>query len=110
MPPKKRNEIIQNLHPTSIFDILYRLRIRFNYQDTEIFLKAPQDIKQENFTKFNNNLLTILDQSAQVLELLTARYLGKKTFESIVKEQEKVTKNIEKKPFAKRWELNKNMW
>ncbi|MFH1769636.1 MAG: hypothetical protein ABH833_03145, partial [Parcubacteria group bacterium] len=65
LPPGKKQEIFEWQRPVSFFDCLYRLRIRSNYKDADIFLLgAQEDEVQEYFEslcKLTNKLLFCIE-------------------------------------------------
>ena len=76
--------IVKNLSPTSLFDALYRLRIRSNYQDADsvlLTLDLPESAKTYNYGLRSVTWYTML-----LFETLIARYLGRRAYESIVDE------------------------
>lgn len=80
--PTAKRQFIQNLSPTSLFNCLYRLRLRSNYADADSFLLSVQGSSEGS--SFHSALRKIGWSSLLVLELLTARYLGKREFERVV--------------------------
>jgi len=79
---KERESCIDKIQPTSIFDVLYRLRIRSNYEDADLYLLNIED--QTNATNFLNCLTTVAWHTLFVLELIIAKYLRKSVFGRIV--------------------------
>jgi len=80
--PSAKKQFLNKLSPTSIFDGMYRLRIRSNYADVDAFL-LTLDMDTEA-KLLNEAIRTIGWYSALLFELLTARYLGKSQFRNIV--------------------------
>ncbi len=72
-------EIIKKLGPTSLFDILYRLRIKANYNDIETFMHA--DI---NFKQFHNCLTGVVGYLNFVHECYLAKAIGYRKYEMIL--------------------------
>lgn len=79
--PAQWLEITKKLGPTSLFDILYRLRIKANYNDIETFMHA--DI---NFQQFHNCLINIVGFLNFVHEAYLAKVIGYRKYESILYE------------------------
>ncbi len=78
----ERRILVNNLSPSSLFDAIYRLRARSNYQDADsvlLTLDLPDSAKIYNY-----GLRSISWYSLLVLETLIARYLGRKNYEQIV--------------------------
>jgi hypothetical protein len=70
--------LAMKLPPTSLFDAMYRLRIRSNYEDADAFLTAlPSDGEAITFSKAMRRVcwFTML-----LLETLTAKYIGRAAF------------------------------
>lgn len=80
--PEAKQRFIANLSPTSLFNALYRLRLRSNYADADSFLLAVQGSTEA--VQFHHALQKISWCTLLVLELLIARHIGKRTFEQIV--------------------------
>lgn len=84
---------------TSLFDCFYRLRIRSNYKDVDIFIlgsSAPE------IGLYFKSLCNITDKTLFLVESYLYRYLGKQGMESIVNEY-KQTYNLgllNKLPFS----------
>lgn len=85
-PSAIKKKIIEDTPPTSIYDCLYRLRIRANYEnaDTFIFSTIP-DNKAMGFHKSLNNIVWI---SSLILETITAKYLSWKNYKPILEKYE----------------------
>lgn len=90
IPPAEKKTIIENMPPTSIYDCLYRLRIRANYEnaDTFIFSTIP-DKDAETFHKSLQNIVWI---NSLILETISAKYLSYKNYVQII-EKYKETMN-----------------
>jgi len=97
-----RAEIDGTLPPTTIFDFLYRLRIRSNYSDADSFLQTMED--SESARRFNNSLLRICWCTSLVLENLTSLYLGRRAFGQLVAEYCNRIGEASS-PVKRRWEL-----
>lgn len=92
-PAAERQKMISQIPRTTIFDCLYRLRIRSNYHDVESFLVAIEN--NESAQQFNYSLRNITDNLLQLIELLLAKHLGLSQYESLV------NKFIKKESFNK---------
>lgn len=80
--PKIKKDLIDNLGPTSFFHAIYRLRLRSNYEDADSFLLGLQG--DFDAIEFNRSIRKINWFSLLFLELITAKYIGKKNFHGIV--------------------------
>ncbi len=75
----ERQTLLASLRPTSIFDALYRLRIRSNYQDIDSFAFGVSrfGLSDDDVTKFYDAILSFTDYTLLVFEVLIAKALGK---------------------------------
>ena len=71
--------VTDRLGPTTIFDILYRLRIKSNYRDVQTFMEA--DI---NFVEFHRCLQTVVGYLNFIHEAYIAKALGKNRFTALM--------------------------
>ncbi|HVV69583.1 MAG TPA: hypothetical protein VHE99_11240 [Gammaproteobacteria bacterium] len=97
-----RQKIISELYPTTIFDCLYRLRIKANYKDVEIFLNGA-DI-EDWAGEFNYSLINISRCTQMTIELLIMRHVGKDVYEKFVNDFQRYSK-ISYDAVKRRWEL-----
>lgn len=88
--PQQKKIIIGNTPPTSIYDCLYRLRIRANYENADTFIFSS--IPDEDAEKFHKSLQNIVWISSLILETITAKYLSHKNYVQII-EKYKETMN-----------------
>lgn len=106
---KIRMEIIDQTPATSIYDCLYRLRIRANYENADTFIFS--EISDNTAMKFHESLQTIVWTSSLILETLIAKYLSSKRYELIIEQYKSNMKtkfNNENYMIPiKRWELFK---
>jgi len=77
-----RETVVSRIPPTSMFDALYRLRIRSNYADADSFLLSLDDVGKA--MEFNQSIRSICWWTMLLLETLSARYIGKGKFNNIV--------------------------
>jgi len=96
LPPGQRKKIANGSRPSSIFDYFYRLRIRSNYKDADIFLLGS--LSHENEYYFNA-ICYITDKTLFLIEYYIARYIGKKQMKQIIDRYES----------ADRLKINKNL-
>lgn len=75
----ERQRILAGLRPTTIFDALYRVRIRSNYQDIDSFaLGVPTfGFSSDEVSKFYSAILDFTDYTLLVFEILIAKALRK---------------------------------
>jgi hypothetical protein len=104
-----KQQFIRNLPPTTIFNCLYRLRLRSNYADADSFLLSVHE--SDEATSFHSSVRKIGWSTLLVLELLTARYLGKGEFESIVDSFRRYdTRNVSDDLIGVRWGTVRTLW
>ncbi len=80
----ERNRIAQNLVPTSLFDCMYRMRLRSNYSDADSFLLTLH--LEDEALELSQSIVNITWYNAFMIELLICRYLGKRTFEQMIRD------------------------
>lgn len=75
-PQKKQYKYLHDPKHTTLLHFLYRLRIKSNYKDVEIFLaKAPEG----KIRSFSSNLTSICKYTNALCEIIILRRIGKKT-------------------------------
>ncbi len=105
----QRLTLVNNLAPTSFFNVLYRLRLRSNYEDADSFLVSIQETDEA--LRFNKALKKISWCTLFTLETLIARYIKKTKFEEIVHSFQKHEKiKLSEELVGKRMELIKEAW
>lgn len=77
-------DIVNRLHPTTIFDTFYRIRTRSNYQDIDSFTFSNATV--EDSTDLQRAICNIVYYTLLVFELMIARSIGKKLIEKVVDE------------------------
>jgi len=82
MPNQQKAEVVKGVPPTTLFDFLYRLRIRANYQEVDSFLVAIRF--RHTPSDFQKHLATICWHCLLVLEMLTVRQLGISKYNNIL--------------------------
>lgn len=81
LPNGKKQELMERQRPVSIFDCLYRIRLRSNYKDADIFLLGSRpDEVQEYFS----SLCNITDKCLFCLEHYLEQIMGKQEFQKII--------------------------
>jgi hypothetical protein len=80
--PKAKIHYIESLPPTSVFNCLYRLRLRSNYSDADSFLLSLHGT--ESAFLFNKSLKKLCWSTLLLLELLICKYISKQAFHRIV--------------------------
>lgn len=71
-----KNQCCKNEHPTSICDLLYRLRLRSNYDNPDMYLFAPTE--QEYAVRGYQNLLRLTELLISGLNVLIERRIGRR--------------------------------
>jgi len=72
--PEQKRVILAGLRPTTVFDFLYRLRIRSNYEDADTFILGTMG--QTDAREFNEALRLVTASTLYLLELHIAMRLG----------------------------------
>lgn len=98
-----RQTLLDGMGETSLFDCLYRLRIRSNYEDADSFIASISMSKEA--AAMGNAIRTITSRSMFGLELLIMRHIGKNVYEEIVKN---FNKSVKKCSAIERWNIIKN--
>jgi len=83
LPAGKRTEIDNRIRNVSVFDGLYRLRIRSNYKDVDIFILGSDLNDAQSYLR---SLCNITDKTLFMLESYVLQSIGKKEFETICTE------------------------
>lgn len=71
-PNNQIETLLKSMSPTSFFDCLFRLRVRSNYMDSDIF--ASDAVSNNDALAFNNALQDICHHTLQILELIISAY------------------------------------
>lgn len=71
---RHKAQVLGGLRPTTIFDFLYRLRVRSNYEDADAFILGT--MSQADAEEFNNGLCTLTSTTLFLLELHIAARIG----------------------------------
>ncbi len=79
--PAERTRIASRLSPTSLFDCLWRLRIKSNYGTIDPYL--VKHITQSDHMVFNSALCTVTRATLGLLELYVMRRVGRGSYEKI---------------------------
>lgn len=82
LKPADKRRLAENLHGTSFIDFLYRMRVRSNYDDPEMFIFGQ--LGRTAAVDHYNNLFALVHSFASLCEKVISRKLGRKTFEGIV--------------------------
>jgi hypothetical protein len=103
-----KKHFLKNLSPTTLFDCLYRLRLRSNYVDADIFLQSEKKFLDP--FKFDFAVKNINWWSLLVLEFLIARYIGKNTYKQVVDDFQKYEQlGLSSELISRRWEIINNL-
>jgi hypothetical protein len=81
---QQKRQVLAALRPTTVFDFLYRLRIRSNYEDADAFILGT--MSQTDAREFNEALQAVTASTLFLIELHIARRLGAHGMESIIDE------------------------
>lgn len=84
MPAAAKRAAAERLHPTTLFDYLWRLRIRANYGDASAFLMSGVDERDHDV--FYRGLVRITDATCLLFESLIAARIGRAPYSSAVDE------------------------
>jgi len=91
LPAGKRNEISIAVRSASIFDALYRLRLRSNYKDADMFLLGSDSTQAQIYL---DALTKITDKTLMMLELYISQSMGKSVFKEAGREYLERTKPL----------------
>jgi hypothetical protein len=79
---EERKALVDGISATSLFDGLYRLRIRSNYSDADSFLLSLEFAGDAR--EFNVGMRKLSWYTLLLIELLAAGYLGRRGFSDVV--------------------------
>jgi len=102
---RERAQLISNLRPTTMFDFLYRLRTRSNYQDIDSF--AFSDVTTSDAVHRQQGICHVVYATLFVFEAMIAKISGKKWFNGLVSEFYGSTSEPTRKTILKRWAVIK---
>lgn len=106
---KFKKETIDKMVPTSLFDCLFRLRVRSNYEDADSFLLAAEN--DEAAKEFNHSFRAVVWHTLFLLEMLIARHISKSNYEALVQSFTKyASPEFSDKLVEGRWSKMKSMW
>lgn len=72
------------MRPTTLFDLLWRLRIRSNYQEGDAFLTGP--LSASDAADFHNALCTIIGATLLTVEIFLAHHVGAAKLDACAKQ------------------------
>jgi hypothetical protein len=81
LKPNERLQLAQNLHNTSIADLLYRMRVRANYDDPEMYLAAFADT--QGAVGYHKALIFLLDILGEGLCAIIRRRIGRRAMDAL---------------------------
>lgn len=84
MPRAEKEAAASRLHPTTVFDYLWRLRIRSNYGDVSAFLMSGVD--DRSHAAFHRGLVTLASGTCLLLQSLIIAYVGPGPYETALNE------------------------
>ena len=102
---RDRTQLIAGLRPTTVFDFLYRLRTRSNYQDIDSF--AFSDVTPSDAVDLQQGICHVVYATLFVFETMIAKVGGKKWFDGLVNEFYDSTGEPASKTIIKRWTVIK---
>jgi len=76
-----RRQFATSLHPTSLFDCMWRLRIRSNYRSVETYL--ARFVGDDDAKSFHKSLVRVTRANLFLLECYVARMIGAAAFDEI---------------------------
>jgi hypothetical protein len=80
----EKREMAAQLHPTTLFDYLWRLRIRANYGDVSAFLMSGVD--DAAHTRFHEGLVTVAGATCLLVQSLVVAQVGTHAYSSAADE------------------------
>ena len=114
----ERQELLDQLPPTTIFDALFRVRTRANYRDVDSFLFCGE-LASTNTIELHRDICEITNTTLMVFEILIARASTKQLFSEIVEQfiqasrAESVDNSLESpalNTIGRRWEIARHCW
>lgn len=81
VPSNRQESVLKNVAPTTLFDFLYRLRVRSNYKDADAFVLSDEATKDA--VEFSTALTTVLQGTLFVLEVGIVKSVGKAWFDEV---------------------------
>ena len=81
LKPSEKSQIIASLHKTTLCDFMYRIRIRSNYDDPDMYIFGQNDVTDA--AKYYLNLVTLTEAVVACLENLIQRRIGETHFATI---------------------------
>lgn len=82
LPKGQEEKIIDKMSPSSLLDCLFRLRVRSNYEDSDIFM--PEISSNNDAYAFNNALQNICNNTLLVFEIIICAYVKKDKYKDMV--------------------------
>lgn len=79
--PDRKQEIASKLHPTTFVDFLYRMRIRSNYDDPNIFVYGQLDT--DSALRHYRNIIAMVDTFKELAGNVIRRKIGKADFDAV---------------------------
>lgn len=77
----EKEKTAENLHDTSLIDLLYRMRVRSNYDDPEMFIYGQTDTSTAQ-THYEN-LLTLVEMFAALCGNIIAKKIGHSSYQQM---------------------------
>ncbi len=79
---EQKKQVSNNVTATSIFNFLYRLRIRSNYEDADIFFIGERS--NIDINDYFNSIILITDYTMFFIESMLKQVIGREKFSSLV--------------------------
>ena len=93
IPSVEKLKIMENNGLTSIFNCMYRMRLRSNYEDADAFIST---IDMPEMAKgFSESILELTSKSLMLLELIICRHISKSKYRTIIESYSEKIKNSE---------------
>lgn len=82
LTPQEKLLVRQGLRPITLMDYLYRLRIRSNYEDAQMFIEGPGDISESRAV--HRNIRLLISSTMLVYELHVGQLIGRRALRNMV--------------------------
>ena len=84
MKAAEKRAMAERLHPTSVFDYLWRLRIRSNYGDVSAFLLSG--VADSNHSAFHTGLVSLVSTTCLLMQSLIVARVGPQAYADAIDE------------------------
>jgi hypothetical protein len=69
-----KNRLAESMDPTTLFDVLWRVRKKASYDDADAFVLGAGDVLEPR--RFGDSLVIVADATVALLEAVTVAYVG----------------------------------